>query len=88
MLLASLPTVSILLNSVVMTDAFFGSIDLTDFYLGTPFPTPPPNTSKSTLTVSPQLSLRGRDFANLDSQDTRGIGSSLEILPPGIQDWG
>jgi hypothetical protein len=32
---ASLPTVNILFNSVVSDDAFFGSIDLSDFYLGT-----------------------------------------------------
>jgi hypothetical protein len=32
---ASLPCVNLLLNSVVSTDAFFSSVDLTDFYLGT-----------------------------------------------------
>jgi hypothetical protein len=32
---ASIPCVNLLLNSVVSTDAFFGSVDLTDFYLGT-----------------------------------------------------
>jgi hypothetical protein len=32
---ASLPCVNLLLNSVVSTHAFFGSIDLTDYYLGT-----------------------------------------------------
>ncbi len=32
---ASLPTVNILFNSVVSDNAFFGSIDLSDFYLGT-----------------------------------------------------
>jgi hypothetical protein len=32
---ASLPTVNILFNSVVSDDAFFGSVDLSDFYLGT-----------------------------------------------------
>ncbi len=31
----SLPSTSILFNSVVSDDAFFGSIDLSDFYLGT-----------------------------------------------------
>jgi hypothetical protein len=37
---ASHPTLNCLLNSVVSDHAFFGSIDLTDFYLGTdnPFP--------------------------------------------------
>jgi hypothetical protein len=39
-LVASLPCVNILFNSVVSTDAFFGSVDLTDFYLGTPLSTP------------------------------------------------
>jgi hypothetical protein len=38
-LVASLPCVNILFNSVVSTDAFLGSIDLTDFYLGTPLAT-------------------------------------------------
>jgi hypothetical protein len=33
---ASLPNVNILFNSVVSDDAFFGTLDLTDFYLGTP----------------------------------------------------
>ena len=32
---ASLPCVNILFNSVVSDDAFFGSVDLSDFYLGT-----------------------------------------------------
>ncbi len=32
---ASLPTVNILFNSIVSDNAFFGSIDLTDFNLGT-----------------------------------------------------
>ncbi len=32
-LVASLPCVNILFNSAVSSDAFFGSIDLTDFYL-------------------------------------------------------
>jgi hypothetical protein len=36
----SLPTVNILLNSVVSTDAFFALLNLTEFYLGTPLPTP------------------------------------------------
>ena len=39
-LVASLPCVNILFNSVVSTDAFFGSVDLTDFYLGTPLSAP------------------------------------------------
>jgi hypothetical protein len=34
------PTVHCLLNSVVSDHAFFGTIDLTDFYLGTPSPHP------------------------------------------------
>ena len=37
---ASLPCVNLLLNSVVSTDAFFGSVDLTDFYLGTDLSSP------------------------------------------------
>jgi hypothetical protein len=37
---ASHPTVHCLLNSVVSDHAFFGTIDLTDFYLGTPSPNP------------------------------------------------
>jgi hypothetical protein len=37
---ASLPTVIILFNSVVSDDASFGTIDLTDFYLGTTLPVP------------------------------------------------
>ena len=37
---ASLPCVNLLLNSVVSTHAFFGSIDLTDYYLGTPLSHP------------------------------------------------
>ena len=37
---ASLPTVNILFNSVVSDDAHFGTIDLTDFYLGTILPVP------------------------------------------------
>jgi hypothetical protein len=37
---ASHPTVRCLLNSVVSDHAFFGTIDLTDFYLGTPSPHP------------------------------------------------
>jgi hypothetical protein len=41
---ASLPTVNILFNSVVSDDAFFGTLDLTDFYLGTPLT--PPDTLK------------------------------------------
>jgi hypothetical protein len=39
-LVASLPTVNLLLNSIVSTDSFFGFIDLTDFYLGTSLPVP------------------------------------------------
>jgi hypothetical protein len=34
--IASLPALNITLNAVVSEDAFFGSVDLTDFYLGTP----------------------------------------------------
>jgi hypothetical protein len=37
---ASHPTVHCLLNSAVSDHAFFGTIDLTDFYLGTPSPHP------------------------------------------------
>jgi hypothetical protein len=37
---ASLPTVNCLLNSVVSTHAFFGTMDLTDFYLGASLPIP------------------------------------------------
>ena len=37
---ASLSLVNVLLNAVVSEDAFFGSLDLTDFYLGTDLPTP------------------------------------------------
>jgi hypothetical protein len=37
---ASLPAVTLHLNSVVFTRAFFGTLDLTDFYLGTPLPAP------------------------------------------------
>ncbi len=37
---ASHPTLNCLLNSVVSDHAFFGSIDLTDFYLGTHNPSP------------------------------------------------
>jgi hypothetical protein len=33
---ASLPTVNILFNSIVSSSAFFGTIDLTDFYLNAP----------------------------------------------------
>ena len=39
-LVASLPCVNILFNSVVSSDAFFGSIDLTDFYLESPLAQP------------------------------------------------
>ncbi len=38
-LVASLPCVNILFNSVVSSDAFFGSVDLTDFYLESPLAT-------------------------------------------------
>jgi hypothetical protein len=38
-LVASLPCVNILFNSVVSSDASFGSIDLTDFYLESPLAT-------------------------------------------------
>jgi hypothetical protein len=41
----SLPTVNIIFNSVVSDDAFFGSIDLSDFYLGTDL-NPPQNIKK------------------------------------------
>ncbi len=51
---ASLPCVNLLLNSVVSTHAFFGSIDLTNFYLGTPLSHP--NLSKSLPIFSPTLS--------------------------------
>ncbi len=37
---ASLLTVNILFNSIVSDNAFFGSIDLSDFYLGTPLNSP------------------------------------------------
>jgi hypothetical protein len=37
---ASLTAVNIALNSVVSDDAFFGTADLTDFYLGTPVTLP------------------------------------------------
>jgi hypothetical protein len=37
---ASLPTVDIMFNSVVSDDAFFGTLDLTEFYLFTPLETP------------------------------------------------
>jgi hypothetical protein len=39
-LVASLPCVNILFNSFVSSDAFFGSVDLTDFYLKSPLATP------------------------------------------------
>ncbi len=39
-LVASLPCVNILFNSVVSSDAYFGSIDLTDFYLESPLAKP------------------------------------------------
>ena len=38
---ASHPTVNCLFNAVVSENAHFGTIDLTDFYLGTPNPSPP-----------------------------------------------
>ena len=38
---ASYPTLNCLLNSVVSDHAFFGSVDITDYYLGTPNPNPP-----------------------------------------------
>jgi hypothetical protein len=38
---ASHPTVNCLFNAVVSEDALFGTVDLTDFYLGTTNPTPP-----------------------------------------------
>jgi hypothetical protein len=38
---ASHPTVNCLFNAVVSENAHFGTIDLTDFYLGTPNPNPP-----------------------------------------------
>jgi hypothetical protein len=39
-LVASLPCVNILFNSVVSSDAFFGFVDLTDFYLESPLAAP------------------------------------------------
>jgi hypothetical protein len=38
---ASYPTPNCLLNSVVSDHAFFGSVDITDYNLGTPNPNPP-----------------------------------------------
>ncbi len=38
---ASHPTVNCLFNAVVSEEAHFGTVDLTDFYLGTTNPTPP-----------------------------------------------
>ena len=38
---ASYPTLNCLLNSVVADHALFGSVDITDYYLGTPNPNPP-----------------------------------------------
>ena len=37
---ASLSTLNVIFNATVSEDATFGSIDLTDFYLGTPLPEP------------------------------------------------
>jgi hypothetical protein len=38
---ASHPTVNCLFNAVVSEDAHFGTVDLTDFYVGTTNPNPP-----------------------------------------------
>ena len=38
---ASNPLVNCLFNATVSEDAYFGTVDLTDFYLGTPNPNPP-----------------------------------------------
>ncbi len=38
---ASHPTVNCLFNAAVSEDAHFGTVDLTDFYLGTSNPNPP-----------------------------------------------
>jgi hypothetical protein len=39
-LVASLPCVKILFSTVVSSDAFFGSVNLTDFYLDSPLAIP------------------------------------------------
>ena len=46
---ASLYAVNICLNSVVSENAFFGTVDLTDFYLGTPVPLPILSANSSAL---------------------------------------
>jgi hypothetical protein len=38
---ACYPTLNCLLNAVVSENSYFGSVDLTDYYLGTPNPNPP-----------------------------------------------
>ena len=38
---ASSPLVNCIFNATVSEDAYFGTVDLTDFYLGTPNPNPP-----------------------------------------------
>ena len=38
---ASYPSLNCLLNAVMSEDSYFGSVDLTDYYLGTPNPNPP-----------------------------------------------
>jgi hypothetical protein len=38
---ASYPSLNCIVNAVVSEDSYFGSVDLIDYYLGTPNPNPP-----------------------------------------------
>jgi hypothetical protein len=78
---ASHPTVNCLFDAVVLEDAHFGTVDLTEFYLGTTNPNPP--FIKIFLDPYPPEVLSRLRLAPFPKTDRRTDWSSLLSLPCG-----
>jgi hypothetical protein len=77
------PTFKCLLNSIVSDHAFFGSIDLTDFYLGTDNPFPQFLKIYLELMLTLTLSSHVFDLTRLsNSTDTASVLSSSGWTKP------